>query len=104
MKTITFDNEKSAAIESAVCNEMNCSIYSLNGGDNTMSKKVVVFLSSKLLDYNRRLIARKYQITYLYVPTVVEDMQWKYKVDLVFRNTINNILKKTGYAEILDIG
>jgi hypothetical protein len=103
MNTITFfDTDKAIAIETAVMTEMDCSIYKIIGGNNTMEKKVVVFLLTKLFGYNWRIIGRKYQITYLYVPTVVQQLQYQYKVDLNFKKMINNILKKTGYVETLD--
>jgi len=103
MKTITFfETDKAIAIETAVMNEMNCSIYKIVGGNNTMEKKVVVFLLTRLLDYNWRIIGRKYQICYLYVPTVVHQLEYHYKVDLNFQKMINNILKKTGYGKNLD--
>jgi hypothetical protein len=57
-------------------------------GAATRWKKSGCFLLTKLFGYNWRIIGRKYQITYLYVPTVVEQLTYQYKVDLNFQKSL----------------
>jgi hypothetical protein len=104
MNTITFDVEKAKIIEDAVCLEFGCSISEIVGFKNTFFKKVVVFLLVKVHGYNKRNIGLKYQITYLYVPTVVEELEWQFRNVLVFKNAINNVCKNLGYECDLDFG
>lgn len=102
MKSTTFDLEKAKRIEDAVCMEFGCSIYEIVCFKNTFFKKVVVFLLTKIHGYNRRNIGLKYQITYLYVPTVVTELEWQYENVLIFNIAINKIYKKIGYEQNLE--
>ena len=104
METITFDIEKAKILEDAVCMEFGCSIYEIVCFKNTFFKKVIVFLLTKIHQYNKRNIGIKYQITYLYVPTVVQELEYQYKNVLVFKNAIDNVCKKLGYEPNLDFG
>ena len=102
MQTTAFNLEKAKIIEDAVCVEFGCSIYEIICFKNTFFKKVVVFLLSKVHEYNKRNIGHKYQITYLYVPTVVEELEWQFKNVEAFQVSINNVCKKIGYEQNLD--
>lgn len=102
MKSTTFDLEKAKLIEDAVCAEFGCSIYDVVCFKNTFFKKVVVFLLTKIHGYNRRNIGLKYQITYLYVPTVVEHLEWQFENVIAFRLSIENVYKKLGYEQNLE--
>lgn len=102
METTTFNLEKAKIIEDAVCAEFGCSIYDIVCFKNTFFKKVVVFLLTKIHGFNRRNIGHQYQITYLYVPTVVEELEWQRKNVIAFRIAIDNVCKKLGYENILD--
>ena len=102
METATFDLEKAKMIEDAVCREFGCSVHEIVCFRNTFFKKVVVFLLIKVYGYRRRVIGHKYQITYLYVPTVVEELEYQYKHVLIFKEAIDNVCKKLGYEKALD--
>ena len=102
MNTITFDIEKAKILEEAVCMEFGCSIYEIVCFKNTFFKKVIVFLLTKIHHYNRRNIVMKYKITYLYVPTVVQELEYQYKNVLLFKKSIDNVCKKLGYEPSLD--
>jgi hypothetical protein len=71
MITTAFDLEKNQANRGLVCEEFRCSIYDIVCYANTFFKKVVVFFLVTEHGFNKRNIGLKYQITYLYVPTVV---------------------------------
>ncbi|WP_139261584.1 hypothetical protein [Flavobacterium johnsoniae] len=94
METTTFDNEKAEAVEKAVCEIFGCTIYDIVCFGNTLFKKVVVFLLTKLYSFNKRNIGLKYQITYLYVPTVVDEVEYMIKVVPGFNDKIENIYEK----------
>jgi hypothetical protein len=81
--------------------EMDCSIYKIIGSNNTMEKSGC-FLLTKLFGYNWRIIGRKYQITYLYVPTVVQQLTYQYKVDLNFKRNDQQHFKKNRLWQTLD--
>ncbi len=102
MITTTFDIEKAKIIEDAVCAEFGCNIHEIVGFKNTFFKKVVVFLLIKMHGYNKRNIGLKYQITYLYVPTVVTELEWQFKNVSVFNAAITTIYKKLGHENTLD--
>jgi len=98
MKPTTFDTEKAEIVEQAVCSEFGFSISEIVSFRDAIAKKVVVFLLVKYLEYDKRMIGKKYQISYMYVPTVVLEMEQMQKVVLGFESKINAVLKTIGYA------
>lgn len=104
METTAFNLEKAKSIEEAVCAEFGCSIHNVVCFKNTFFKKVVVFLLTKMHGYNRRNIGHQYQITYLYVPTVVEELEWQFNHVIAFKIAIENVCKKLGYEKTVDFG
>jgi hypothetical protein len=102
MKSITFDTEKANRIENAVCSEFGFSISEIVSYRDAMAKKVVVFLLVKYFGWDKRMIGRKYQMSYLYVPTVVLEMEQMEKVVAVFKVKICLILNQFNNEEILD--
>jgi len=97
MKTSTFDLIKMQAIDLAVCKEFECRICDLVSVKDTFQKKVVVFI---LMHYgfDKRIIGQRYQISYLYVPTVVAETEYMMKVVPGFKEKINRILKTLDYG------
>lgn len=59
---------------------------------------MVVFLLVKVYGYNKRNLGIKYQMSYLYVPTVVEHLEWQYRTVGAFEISIGNVCKKLGYG------
>lgn len=102
MKTITFDINMAEALEAAVCDVFACSVYEIVGMRYTLSKKVVVFILNDLFGYNHRIIGRKYQLSHLYVPTIVNQIAYQFKVDLGFKAKVNEVKKRIGYEGVLD--
>jgi hypothetical protein len=96
-KTITFDKEKAVELEQAVCSVFGCEVSDLLGYPDTIFKKVVVYVLHRFLDYDSRSIGRAYQMTYLYVPTVVDEMEFQMLVVGGFRDKIVEVCKKIGY-------
>jgi len=96
--TTAFDKEKCAAVETAVMKVLDCNIHEIVNFPDTFSKKVVVFVLSKFYDFDKYNLARAYQITYLYVPTVVEQMEFQLLTDWHFREKVSLILKDLGYV------
>ena len=94
MNTTTFDTEKAKRVESAVCSEFGCAICEIVSFRDSIFKKVVVFILSKHFGYDKRVLGHKYQMTYLYVPTVVEEMEFMIKTVPSFEEKINSVLKQ----------
>lgn len=93
MKATTFDTEKANRIENAVCSEFGFSVSEVVSFRDAIAKKVVVFLLVKYLGLDKRMVGKMYQMSYLYVPTVVAEMEQMEKVVLGFENKINGVLK-----------
>lgn len=102
MTTTTFDTEKAEAVGTAVCSEFGFSISEIQAFKDTMAKKVVVFLLSRLYGYDKRVLAREYQMTYLYVPTVVQEMEYMCKVVAGFKDKVDCIENLIAYEKVLD--
>lgn len=99
MKTITFDENKAKEIEQIVCGVFGFYPLDIVRIKDTFSKKVVVFLLFKYFGFDKRNIGRAYQMTYLYVPTVVAEMESMYDRECEFEFKIDCVLKKMGYEE-----
>lgn len=97
MKPTTFDIEKAKAVETAVCSEFECSISDIVSLTDTMVKKVVVFILRKFYDFNIHQIGNNYKMTYLFVPTVVNELENRFLNDAVFRYRIIAICNRIDY-------
>ena len=93
MKPTTFDTEKAKQVEQAVCREFGTTISDIVSYRDSLAKKVVVFVLDKLYGYDKRILGHKYQMTYLYVPTVVYEIELNIKIVPGFENKINAIIK-----------
>lgn len=102
MNTTTFDTEKAKRVESAVCSEFGTTLSEIVSFRDSLAKKVVVFLLSKYCGYDKRMIGHKYQMTYLYVPTVVSELEYMIKVVPGLNNKINAVLKQIDNEKTLD--
>jgi len=102
MKTTTFDTEKANRIENAVCSEFGFSISDIVSFRDAMAKKVVVFLLVKYLGLDKRMVGKMYQMSYLYVPTVIAEMEQMEKVVAVFKVKIVQIINQLKNEKILD--
>jgi hypothetical protein len=104
MKTITFDIENAKIVEQAISSEFECRVSEIVSFKDTMVKKVVVFILSKTKKYDARILGHEYQISYLYVPTVIAEMEYMIKTVPSFEGKIFNILNKIENEKILDSG
>lgn len=104
MKTITFNTEIAKMAEQCISIEFGCRVSEIVSLRDTLVKKVVVFLLSKTEGYDARTLGHKYQLCYLYVPTVIKEMEYMVKTVPGFESKINNIIKKIENAKVLDIG
>lgn len=102
METITFDTELAAALEAVICEVFNCCVPEIVGMRYTLAKKVIVFILSDQYGYTNRIIGRKYQLSHLYVPTLVREMEYQNKVDLSFKNKIETVKKRMAYEAVMD--
>ena len=102
MKTTTFDTEKANSIEQAVCSEFGFSISDIVSFRDAMAKKVVVFLLVKYLGLDKRMVGKMYQMSYLYVPTVIAEMEQMEKVVAVCKVKIVLIINQLKNEKILD--
>lgn len=102
MKTTTFDTEKANRIENAVCSEFGFSISDIVSFRDAMAKKVVVFLLVKYLGLDNRMVGKMYQMSYLYVPTVIAEMEQMEKVVAVFKVKIVLIINQLKNEKVLD--
>ena len=102
MNPTTFDTEKAKQVETAVCGEFGTVLSDVVSFRDSLAKKVVVFILTKQFGYDKRIIGHKYQMTYLYVPTVVLEMEQMLKIVPGFGLKINAVLKMIENEKILD--
>lgn len=96
--TTTSVAEIAFSVEVQVQNVFSCRSSDISGFLDTLPKKVVVFFLSKFYSIDRRLLARKYNMTYLFVPAVVDEIEIRMLLDTAFRNQIIRIGKSVGYV------
>ncbi|MNF74812.1 hypothetical protein D3C85_601390 [compost metagenome] len=102
MKTITFDTENAKIIEQCISLEFGCRVSEIVSLRDSLVKKVIVFILSKTKNYDARTLGHKYQISYLYVPTVVQEIEYLIKTVPGFEIKILNILKKIDDEKVVD--
>lgn len=102
MNTITFDPEKAKRVESAVCSEFGTTLSEVVSFRDSLAKKVVVFVLTKKYGYDKRVLGYKYQMTYLYVPTVISELEFMIKMVPAFELKINAVLKRIEDEKILE--
>ncbi|MFT5760910.1 MAG: hypothetical protein ACI8WA_000011 [Polaribacter sp.] len=95
--TYTYNEAKAKQVENAVMQVFQCSISDLIGNSDTQYKKVVVFILNKLLGYDKRNIGVAYSITYLFVPTVVNEIENEFLLNFEMRKKITEVTKIIGY-------
>lgn len=103
MNTITFDTEKAKQVETAVCSEFGTTLSEIVSFRDSLAKKVVVFILSKLYGYDKRILGHKYQMTYLYVPTVIFEINRMMQVVPGLELKINAVLKIVENEKDLDL-
>lgn len=97
-----YNETKAKEVEAAVMRVFNCKLSEVIGISDTPYKKVVVFILNKLLDFDRRNIARAYSMNAYYVPTVVDEIELMFLIDATTRNKITEVTKIIGYAYKMD--
>ncbi|WP_268846434.1 hypothetical protein [Flavobacterium aestivum] len=91
MKTITFDTVHAEKLELAISLEFGCRVSEIVSLRDSLVKKVVVFILSKTKKYDARVLGANYQISYLYVPTVITEMEYLIKTVPGFEIKIENV-------------
>jgi len=104
MKPTTFDTENAKIVEQAISSEFGCRVSEIVSLRDSLVKKVVVFLLSKTKNYDARTLGHKYQMSYLYVPTVIQEIEYLIKTVPGFELKINAVLNKIENEKILDFG
>lgn len=102
MNTTTFDTEKAKQVETAVCSEFRTTLSEVVSFRDSLVKKVVVFVLSTRFGYDKRVLGHKYQMTYLYVPAVIQEIEYMMKVVSGFELRINVVLKSIENEKTLD--
>lgn len=97
-----YNETKAKEVEAAVMQVFDCKLSEVIGVTDTPYKKVVVFILNKLLDFDRRNIARAYSMNSYYVPTVVNEIELMFLIDATTRNKITEVTKIIGYAYKMD--
>ena len=95
---MSFNEQQAKEVEKAVMQVFICPFSKIVGCIDTTEKKVVVFVLNKLLDFDKRSIAQAYSMTYLFVPTVVDEIMDQYILNTELRNKIVEGTKIIGYA------
>lgn len=93
-----YNETKAKEVEVAVMQVFDCKLSEVIGVKDTPYKKVVVFILNKLLEFDRRNIARAYSMNAYYVPTVVDEIEMMFLIDATTRNKITEVSKIIGYA------
>jgi hypothetical protein len=94
MKTIAFDTKKAEMVERAISAEFGCKVSEIVSLRDSLFKKVVVFILSKTQHYDARVLGVKYQISYLYIPTVIAEMEHLIKTVPLFESKIKNVYEQ----------
>lgn len=97
MGATIFNEVKSREIETAVMEVFDCKISEIVGFSDKISKKVVVFILFKLLDFDKRLIGANYNMSYLYVPTASNEVETLFLTDYEFRKKVCCVINIIGY-------
>jgi hypothetical protein len=100
MKTIAFDNTVATAVENAVIDVYNCKRGDIIQFRDSDEKKVVVFILYSWYRYNWHCIAKAYQMTYLYVPTVADELEYWYQRDEKVKGKIDMVLSIVKFDKI----
>lgn len=93
MQNNTFDTNYAHQLEQAISLEFGCRVSEIVSLRDSLVKKVIVFVLFKSEKYNTRIIGLNYHISYLYVPTVVAEIEYMIKTVPDFESKINSILK-----------
>jgi len=95
MKATIFDVEVATRVENAVMELYSCKRCEIVQFIDSDVKKVVVFILFHFMKYDWHMIGKAYQMTYLYVPTVAEELAYHYKNDELFKEKVDLIILKT---------
>ncbi|MBF04999.1 MAG: hypothetical protein CMP76_17115 [Flavobacterium sp.] len=95
--TILYNEDIAKEVETAVMCVFGCKLTDLVGFFDTDYKKIVVFVLSKLYGFDKRNIAQAYSMSYMYVPTVVDEIELRYLLDVKIREKLIEIVKIIGY-------
>lgn len=95
--TILYDESIAKEVENAVMQVYGCNLSEVIGVIDTPYKKIVVFVLYKLLNYEKRHIANAYSMSYLYVPTVVNEIEIQFLLDSKLRQKLCEITKIINY-------
>jgi hypothetical protein len=93
MKTINFDTEHAKKLELAISVEFSCRTSEIVSLRDALVKKVIVFILSKTKDYNPHVLAANYQISYLYIPTIIAEIEYLIRTVPAFENKIKTVCK-----------
>ena len=100
MKPTTFDIAVATEVENAVIEVYGSKRNEIYQFRDSEVKKVVVFVLYHHFKFDWHMIARNYQMTYLYVPTVSAELAYWYKNDLKLKDKIDLILSKVQYLKM----
>lgn len=95
MKTITFDTENAKIVEQAISSEFGCRVSEIVSLRDSIGKKVIVYILSKTKNYHPKTISCFYQISPLYIPAVIQEIEYLIRTVPGFENKINSVLKNT---------
>ncbi len=90
----TFDNTVATAVENAVMEVYGSKRHEIYQFIDSEAKKVVVFILFHHFGYDKFSIGRNYQMTYLYVPTVADELEFWYKKDVSLKEKIDLVMSK----------
>lgn len=96
MKTIAFDTEYANRLELVISSEFGCNRSEIVSLRDSFVKKVTVFILFKTKNYDTRVLGANYQISWLYVPMVIKEMEYMLKVVPGFEIKIKNVYQLIG--------
>lgn len=94
IKPTTFDITVATEVENAVMEVYGTERYEIYRFADSEVKKVVVFILFNHLRYDKFMIGRNYKMTYLYVPTVSNELEYWYNRDEKIKQKIDMVLGK----------
>lgn len=99
---MNYNEQTAKEVESAVMQVFGCKLSTIVRCIDTHEKKVVIFILSKLYDFDKRNLAVAYSTVYLYVPTIVSEIEDQFILNPELRNKIIQVTKIIGYASTMD--
>jgi len=88
-----YNEDIAKNVEQKVIEVFGCRLYDIVQMKDTFEKKVLVFILKNLYSFDKHNIGKAYSMSYLYVPTVCEEIEQLFLLDPDFRKKMVQVAK-----------